>query len=899
MLKKMRSWKFIVLVAVVAAAAISVSVFAGAIWSSDDAVHIKSSEVENSTLAIGTHLIHLSALNDQLYEIAEKSATDSGQTDIYYKSELANGTWFNITSARSLDDITKSGTPVKDSVVEALYFTYSTKSDGVTYDLRTGAAVNIYNISNPYDVSSMPELEPLVNQYKLIDGSKMKDKGDITDRINKILEANVQDMTTLMSDQTMNYLSRAKTVIKNANGGEQQLSEVETVMAGVDAERRIHVYQTIYKLLETYSDELGAAETINSDLLSAVTESMSNIEDSENTYQGKLLSEGTSVYQSVVYKYQQALIAAAKSSNDANITSSAARLVDLTNIMQNVISNRATELTALTDELLPAATTRYANALSAGENADYKAQKSAGKDESLLNSLISQNTSTDDGYRSELEFFITALTMRKSTDDSLSFISDRITLTKNWYGTIPQDAFLDGATSSADSHMAYLSGKQRELQLKKGGSELDKLADEKAELQKKQKGALDNNDLEGAQGYADQISAIDDQINTLENESVNDITSLNKDISDLSSKLSDAENAGDSATAANLRSQLAGKKAELSAVENALSDGSLGKQIASLKTDAQSLIKSGEVTDSTVKQVESKLTALEGLSSLAPKLAFPALTELHSDMAAADATNNNSKFSDAMTAVENAISDNASAYAAAMRTEKSASDLSGAMDDFFNNGNGSGSGTGTGTGTGSGSGSTGSLLNSTGSGTGSGASAGGSSGVKIPTLSRSELLNNYSDPVKLLALENYYEQTGNTGALELINSLAQSAAASGSKYIYTRISGNKYIPLSAIHACTGLRYVVKTKGTAAYLAQGAQYYGFSLYSTKVTRSKDGKKVEYMPKAAAYLSELHIGADYSYDTFGVDCVYLSGSNLAVVKTDQLSALADELLAKLLA
>ena len=80
MLKKMRSWKFIVLVAVVAAAAISVSVFAGAIWSSDDAVHIKSSEVENSTLAIGTHLIHLSALNDQLYEIAEKSATDSGQT---------------------------------------------------------------------------------------------------------------------------------------------------------------------------------------------------------------------------------------------------------------------------------------------------------------------------------------------------------------------------------------------------------------------------------------------------------------------------------------------------------------------------------------------------------------------------------------------------------------------------------------------------------------------------------------------------------------------------------------------------------------------------------------------------------------------------------------------------
>ena len=37
-----------------------------AIWDSNEAVHINALELENSTLVIGTHLIHLSALTDEL-----------------------------------------------------------------------------------------------------------------------------------------------------------------------------------------------------------------------------------------------------------------------------------------------------------------------------------------------------------------------------------------------------------------------------------------------------------------------------------------------------------------------------------------------------------------------------------------------------------------------------------------------------------------------------------------------------------------------------------------------------------------------------------------------------------------------------------------------------------------
>ena len=43
-------------------------------------------------------------MTDELYEKAVESATDSNQTNVYYKSELANGAWEKI-SARLLESI--------------------------------------------------------------------------------------------------------------------------------------------------------------------------------------------------------------------------------------------------------------------------------------------------------------------------------------------------------------------------------------------------------------------------------------------------------------------------------------------------------------------------------------------------------------------------------------------------------------------------------------------------------------------------------------------------------------------------------------------------------------------------------------------------------------------------
>ena len=132
-------------------------------------VQVSEADIESGTLIIGSHLIHINGLTDELYSIAQESANEFNQDKIYYKSELANGSWFEITTATSIADITTQGNPVsKGFINEELRFTHLTDSKGVTKDLRTGETVSIYDIPEPYDLEVMEELEPLKLQYQIL-----------------------------------------------------------------------------------------------------------------------------------------------------------------------------------------------------------------------------------------------------------------------------------------------------------------------------------------------------------------------------------------------------------------------------------------------------------------------------------------------------------------------------------------------------------------------------------------------------------------------------------------------------------------------------------------------------------------------------------------------------------
>ena len=358
----MRRWLTVLTVVLLAGSLILGTLYAQGFWDESRAVHIKARDIESSTLAIGTHLIHLSALTDSIYEIAEKSAEESGQNQIYYKSELGGDTWFNISSATSLADITTSGAPVTDEEIEALYFTHHTKSDKITYDLRTGEAVNIFDIRDPYDLESLEELSPLKMQYDQI--RETKGENIVTKRIDEIWKTPVSGEdapeTIQKADERLSGLQAYLNVLKENGADSREIDKVSGVMEAVDAARRYEVFTALEPQLTSLLDEISKEKliftTINDEgqeerkveelkesepeVMSAVAESLGNIQDALITYGGKMLGEGTTVMSQAEYEFSNALISHAENDDHTSCDTDVQNLLLLDNIMNDIISDR-------------------------------------------------------------------------------------------------------------------------------------------------------------------------------------------------------------------------------------------------------------------------------------------------------------------------------------------------------------------------------------------------------------------------------------------------------------------------------------------------------------------------------------------------------------------------------
>ena len=74
--------KFLLTVAVVTAVTVGGVNLTYALIDETNAVHINAAEIEDATLIIGTHLIYLGSMNDQIYETAMKSAEEANQYHI-------------------------------------------------------------------------------------------------------------------------------------------------------------------------------------------------------------------------------------------------------------------------------------------------------------------------------------------------------------------------------------------------------------------------------------------------------------------------------------------------------------------------------------------------------------------------------------------------------------------------------------------------------------------------------------------------------------------------------------------------------------------------------------------------------------------------------------------------
>ncbi|MDR1605342.1 MAG: hypothetical protein LBS10_11270 [Gracilibacteraceae bacterium] len=815
-----------------------------AVWNEDTAVHIDPAAVENSTLIIGSHLVHLSALTDTLYGVARQSAEDSGQDSTYYKSELANGAWFNISTASALTDITTAGVPVDNAEIAALFMTHRTGADGVTHDLRTNSPVNVFDIYSPYDLEAMVELLPLKTQYDLI--RELQADSEYGQK-NIALTANffqtdVRNDATQTADANLAALQSYLDVLTANNATAASVDTVQSVMEAVDASRRAEVMSILDGALTNFSISLqsvtdpegedeedgGAQSGGDPNLQTAANDSLANVTSSYNTYSGQMLAAGTTIIAALRYEICLRLIAEAGNGLHNACDVSTAQIVMLDNIQNDRIVDQTGERALLDERLLPAATTAYRSALSGGENAEYAAavgQNSAGV---LLDSIRQKARNGLTISQSELEFLISAAVSRLDGDGGLAFLDDRLAQTEEYGAAIPADTFAAGAGASLDAHIYFLTTLRREVELLMGGGETDKLLAQKDALRTELLSALDNDDLTAAQALQDQIAALDTQL----------------------ANIPGGGGSGSGAAAASAAADTLAAAQSLISELSAAGAGGVGAN-------------GGSMSD--------LLSAIDTLGALLPAnyaAIFPLLEDLRATMTRQRDLEGRQDFAAAVAAAEALIMDNRDAYNQAAAGGLSPAAAAAAADMFFSGDSG-------------------------GTRTFDAGIIGDSSGAAA--LSPDE-----ESAVLIQALAACAAELASEDMAGAARGEAQRQVEAGNPLVFRDLSenGRRYIPARLIAAQLKMRYVWNSNLNGGALARGGDYYFFTVYSTEIVMGRDGKDLAYMTFPAKYQGELYLPADYVFDVFALRSEPVPGTDYALLVTTGADNLAAELLSRLL-
>ena len=484
--------------------------------------------VENGTLFIGTYLIHMTAMTDELYEKAQESAEDSGQYNIYYKSELANGEWFDISSAEGLADITDAAEPVETAELDDLWVTFYVGADGIAHSAKNSEAVCIFDQPSPYDLYRLPELEALRNQYDNTYTSETEGADRyFYDQLRDFFGLNLRNAVTDECDRQINLLQGVYNGLQQQEKSEQA-EILYTLMGKIDAKRRAEVF---YQLMEAEDSRLNQLQSLlggsdyhkedyndeqfvaSADLSDAVGTAMESCESSYITHSGNQIANDGTVLGETEYTLCMSILEKAAGGN-TDLEEELLKLKNLYSIKDSMIKDKDKELTLLEQELIPKAEERLKSAFSSGAGQEYNAAVSQGKSEEACDKLLELQKTEQDKISNEYQFLLEAKTERMGSQEAVDYLFSKIEEIGNCYSNISDDAYAENAQLGVDACLLELQ------QLAQGvidgdssmRSTLSGLESDKENTQTLRDAALDKNDLGLAKKYDAMLDAIDVEI---------------------------------------------------------------------------------------------------------------------------------------------------------------------------------------------------------------------------------------------------------------------------------------------------------------------------------------------------------------------------------------------------
>ncbi len=857
------------------------SVLAFAMIDDTNSVHIRADEIEDSTLIIGSHLIYLGAMNDQIYQTAMESAQDASQFKRYYKSELAGGVWYDVTEAGALADITTAGVVVTNREIEDLYMTHHTKSDGITYDLRTGKSVCVFDINDPYDLEGLSELEPIKMQYDVL--AQTPDLSETNERdmqlIKEIYEKERKTEKTEELDAAL-YELQIYYEILIRDGADTAMSDmVMSVMEKVDAARRAEVLSSLqdselenlnravgrdYTYLkgevtgdleeeeteaepeeddeEPEAGEEGGEEedagrakldsfTLNTDLLTAIGEAISNVQESYIDAVSNMLEEGTTVLSMVEYELSMRLADNAAAENFAGCDDAVTRLIYLERIGNSVIREEDAEREFIETELLPRSESAYRASLSAGIGELYQTLPSTAAAATRANVLRQQKNETEI-IRNELQFIIQAYTSRMAAETAMEHISERIEGCDDFRNGIRNDAFAEYAQSSVDAHLDWLRQTLTGLQDSLGSRTMDHLMEQKEQLQTERMTALDKNQLSIAKKLDAQIAAVDQEMEDLE-DSLNAV--LQSDNTSESEKARAAAQLGERNASAALRAMR----------QNALDD----------------------LRDGNLEGVENIVDGVGALASVQPEGALGALKDIYQELSNQELTGagaNTGAVRDLLSKVEEVTAEQMSNFT----NDFSKADIARLIQGFLEENGGD---------------------------------------VELPveglldSLTLESLMKGMTEEqtaAVLAGLEMYAEQTGAEAAKQVVSNYGKAALGEENRYVFQRLSAEpetEFAPTDKIALICRYRYIFNDSQKAVTLQQGSLYYKFRAFDRIAEK---GGTIEDMSRPAGFQGVIYIPWDAAEGYFGLEVMYLQGTSCGLLLTEEMKASATAFLDYLL-
>jgi len=886
-------------------------------------VKLEDDEIDESSLIIGSYVIHISGLNDDINELAKASAREFDQRNVYYKSEMAGGQWFDITDASSFVEITEEGTPVDVAVIEKLSFTHQVSETGEVTDLRYGYAVSVYDITSPYTLWDLEELEAIEEEYDSL--STLTTRNASEEMNLKFLQSfygkSIRNTTTNKYDNIITGLESYKNELLERGKPSGWMEEVRKVMKQTDAKRRVESYKLLTQnLQQLYKEVSGETQTseetefvADASLVYAVERAIDEVEDSSLEYSSLVLLEGTTVSSKAIYKYTNNLMNGVTSTtkateydnlpwyskwfeiwlkvrstvtvnyNKSTCDAATQKLADITNIYKGTIVDAESEKDTL-ELFISDALSDYKKKLTAGVSKSYKNAVMAKDTQALKDRWLQGQKEETDVARLEYESMLTLSFERMSNQSLQKQIENLLNEIPKLENSIPKDAVQKYQLETVAEHREWLrKALAQAMKESTDSTEMDTLMKEMAELETERQSALDCNDLAKAQQITVAMEAKQKEIDALTGKLVNVLASTNSTEAEKARALVSLEDGNVAGVLYSMASVIASgirndgtivgiqmnsdttnSSQSVSSNSTSVSNNSTASKTGSSGSTTKKSVSGNSaktVSGNSAKKTVSGNGVWDGL--IGKSLSKEEMLDKIAAFGAVCSLDADSAMQ-AIVVIEEAI-ENAASLEAEYKSalEEAISDVKQIINQNL-------------------------------------AKKAGDLSIYELTAKLEEILGISLDEATeeelaaaVIALERMGKAYNNRDAKSLSLLYANRMYEDGSPYAYLKYvkEAKEYISVKAISEILGYRYIFDDAKSGATLSKGRDYYSFEKQSTEYTYTN--KQSDYLKAPAGFQDVIYIWDEDAKKLFDAEAIYVSDCDLAIVATSKVNALAEEI------